>query len=217
MPRVSQTEHTITQVERLKRPRGYSAVYIDGELALEAPAGIVAGLGLWTGRAMRGEELRRALRTAQEEDALALALKALAACDRTETELRRQLARRGFPQPIVATVLGRLREKGLIDDHRYAREYVRAQGARRGLGPEALRARLVQLGVAPSLVDEALVEEMSEESQKALAEATARRRLRQLRRLTEEQARSRVYAFLLRRGFDCDIAVAVVEGLKQSE
>jgi len=214
---VSHTEHTITQVERLKRPRGYSAVYVDGELVLEAPTRIVAGLGLWTGRVMCVEELRRALRTGREEDALALALKALAACERTETELRRQLARREFPQPIVATVLDRLREKGLIDDHRYAREYVRTQGARRGLGPGALRARLVQLGVAPSPVDEALVEEMSEESQKALAEAAARKRLRQLRRLTAEEARSRVYAFLLRRGFDGEIAVEVLEGLKESE
>ncbi len=192
-------------------------MYVDGALALTAPTGIVAGVGLWRGRIMSADELSRAMRTAREEDALALALKALAACERTETELRRQLVRRGFPQPTVATVLDRLRAKGLIDDHRYAREYVRTQSARRGLGPEALRAKLAQLGVVPSIVDEALAQEMSVEGQRALAEAAARKRMRQLRRLPGEQRRSRVYAFLLRRGFDYDVAAEVLERLQESE
>ena len=210
-------EHTITQVKPLERPRGYCAVYVDGDVALRAPAKIVAGLGFRAGRVMRADELRHAIATAQEEEALEAALKVLTACDRTEAELRRHLGRRGFRQPIIATVLDRLREKGLIDDHRYAREYVRTQGARRGLGPAALRAKLDQLGVASSLVDEALAEEMTEERQQQIAEAVAAGRWRSLRGTPGDAARSRIYVFLVRRGFDYDLAAEVSEGLPADE
>jgi regulatory protein len=216
-PKVSLPERTITQVEPLKRPRGYSAVYVDGEPALTAPTKIVAGLGLWPGRIMRPDDLQRTIAQAQEADALAQALKLLAACDRTEMEIRRGLTRRGFPQPTIATVLDRLRDRGLIDDHRYAKEYVRTQGARRALGPAALRAKLARVGVAPSTVDAALAEEMTEASQRELAEAAARKRLSSLRKVSGVALRSRLYAFLLNRGFDYEVAAEVLEGLPETE
>jgi regulatory protein len=214
---VDRPERTITQVEALKRPQGLSAVYVDGELALRARTKIVVALGLRAGRVLQPGTLAHLLDMAREEDALAEALESLAGRDRTETELRQRLGRKGFPQPIVATVLDRLRQKGLIDDHRYAKEYVRTQSVRRGLGPEALRARLARLGVAPSTVDEALVQEMPDENQMALAEAIARRQRMRLRSLEGDRLRARIYAHLLRRGFPYDVAAEVSERLLESE
>ena len=159
------------------------------------------------------DELERTLVAAQEQDAYRQALSVIAGRDRTEQELRRRLSSRKFPQPIIATVLDRLREKGLINDRRYAREYVRTQSARRGLGPAALRAKLVQLGMASSIVDEALAQELPEEEQESIAKAMARKRLLRLRRSGSEDVRTRLYPFILRRGFGHDIAARAVDSV----
>jgi regulatory protein len=163
------------------------------------------------------EALDEAIVAAKEQEALDWALRRLTGRDRTEEELRRGLAQRKFPQPIIATALDRLREKGLIDDRRYARDYVRTQGERRGVGPAALRAKLVQLGVASSVVDEALAVEMPDERQRDIAETVARKRLPRLRTGEGDSRRSRLYAAIVRRGFDDDVAAYVVDKLLEDE
>jgi len=188
-------------------------VYVDGEPALKAHRESVLAAGLWPGQELGKEEWENALRVVQEADALRQAFDYLGGRDRTETELRRRLAGRRFPQPIIATVLERLRSKGLIDDRRYAREYVRTQSARRGLGPRALRGRLAQLGLASSTVSEALTEALPDEQQESIAQTLARRRLSRLRSADGEDVRPRLYQFMVRRGFDPDLAARVVDSV----
>jgi len=207
------TLHTVTEIQALRRPRGYCAVYVDGDEALRAHRDSVAAAGLRAGRQLGPDELEKTIAAAQEADALRQALDAVAGRDRTETELRRRLAGRRFPQPIIATVLERLRSKGLIDDRRYAREYVRTQSARRGLGPRALRGRLAQLGLASSTVSEALTEALPDEQQESIAQTLARRRLSRLRSADGEDVRPRLYQFMVRRGFDPDLAARVVDSV----
>ena len=117
---MSPPRHTVTEVAARPHPRHHCAVYVDGELALTAHRESVALAGLRPGRQLTKEELEQALTAAQEADAIRQALDALTGRDRTETELRRRLASREFPQPVIATVLDRLRTQGLIDDRRYA-------------------------------------------------------------------------------------------------
>ncbi len=214
---VDRTYHKITQVEPVKRPRGHCQVYVDGKPALTAPKRVVASVGLHPGRTLDSEALNEAIVAVKEQEALDWALRRLTTRDRTQEELRRGLAQRKFPQPVIATALDRLREQGLIDDRRYARDYVRTQSQRRGVGPAALRAKLVQLGVAPSIVDEALAVEMPEERQKDIAETVARKRLPRLRGTPGDDRRSRLYASIMRRGFDDDVAAHVVDKLLGDE
>ena len=201
----------------MKRPRGYCAVYVEGSLALTAHQQVVASLGLRAGETFGSEQLAAAIVAAQEQEALRWALRRLSPRDRTEQELRRGLTRQGFPQPVIATVLDRLRDKGLIDDRRYAREYMRIQSARRGVGPAALRAKLVQLGVASSVIDEALALEMPEDRQRDIAEMVARKRIPRLRQAAPEDRRARLYAAVIRRGFDDEVAAHVVDKLLADE
>jgi regulatory protein len=204
---------TVTAIEPVKRPRGYRAVYVDGELVVTSHPDSLAAVGLRPGKEFDADALAGAVAGAQEADALRQALESLAGRDRTETELRRALSRRRFPQPIIDTVLERLRSKGLIDDRRYAREYVRIQGAGRGWGPAALRGKLEQVGMAPSPVEEALAEELPAEDQEAVALRIARRWLGRRSGEDARRTRPRLYAFILRRGFDEELAARTMHRL----
>jgi len=79
----------------------------------------------------------------------------LARRDYAGGELAGKLSERGFPAPVVQTLIEELRARGLLDDERYAGHFVQYHRAR-GQGPMRIRRDLGQAGVAATLIDAAL-------------------------------------------------------------
>lgn len=149
-----------------------------------------------------GEVEPEALRTLEHASALhrlrrrALAL--LAVRPRSARELLERLA--GVADAGLARqVVSELERRGLVDDRRFALEWVRSRQASRGLGPARLRFELLRKGVARELAEAALREAGAEEE--ALAVAVARRQLPRYARQPPEVAVRRLAGYLARRGF----------------
>ena len=83
------------------------------------------------------------------------ALDALARRDYASADLRRKLLGKGYDAALVATLLETLRAEKLLDDQRYAENFV-ALHAARGQGPVRVRAELHRHGLTGSLVGECL-------------------------------------------------------------
>jgi regulatory protein len=79
----------------------------------------------------------------------------LARRDLSSTELRQKLRAKKFDETTTAVVMAELTQEGILDDARFAQNYV-AYHARRGQGPLRIAAELRRLGLAASLVDAAL-------------------------------------------------------------
>jgi regulatory protein len=122
---------------------------------------------------------------------------------RSRQEIRRRLRSAGFEAEEVEQALMDLEGVGLIEDDRFAREMVRDQAGRRLAGNRSIRANLLQKGVAPEVVDQAL-EEAGEEAQRACE--LARQRALRLTGLAPEAAYRRLYGLLLRRGYGPGVA-----------
>ena len=105
--------------------------------------------------------LRRSLRPATAEQrgdreavhAAAVAL--LARRDFSSDELRAKLCSKGFDEAAAADAIHALAARGVIDDRRYAENYVNSH-AQRGQGPIRIAAELRRQGLADPLVDAAL-------------------------------------------------------------
>jgi len=69
--------------------------------------------------------------------------------------LRRKLLEKGYDAAVVAPLLEALRAEKLLDDRRYAENFV-AYHASRGQGPVRVRADLRRLGLTGPLVEECL-------------------------------------------------------------
>ena len=97
----------------------------------------------------------------QEVDALdaraarGAALDALARRDYASEDLRRKLLEKGYDVAVVAPLLDALRAEKLLDDRRYAENFV-AYHAARGQGPLRVRADLRRHGLEGILVEECL-------------------------------------------------------------
>ena len=107
-----------------------------------------------------------------ERSALDVATRSLARRDRSETDLRRILARKGVADDDAEAALETLRASGAVDDRRFA--FGAAQTlARKGFGDRAVVFRLGREGIGRKLAEEA-VAALEPEADRA-ATAVARR------------------------------------------
>lgn len=79
------------------------------------------------------------------------ALYLLARRDHSEFELKQKIESKGYLPEDTENILTRLKETGLIDDERFAENYI-SYRSRRGHGPNKLRMELKVKGVADSII-----------------------------------------------------------------
>jgi len=87
--------------------------------------------------------------------ARAAALDALARRDYASEDLRRKLLQKGYDTSVIGPLLDQLRAEKLLDDRRYAENFV-AYHAARGQGPLRVRAELRRKGLEGAVVEECL-------------------------------------------------------------
>lgn len=139
------------------------------------------------------------------------AMNALASRGRSTKELERWLGQRGIATAHIAPTIAKLTKLGLLDDARFAQDFVRARVAGRGTSVWSLRRDLARRGVDRSLADEAITAAMTEGGvdELAVARREAARKWKTLSRVDRVVARRRLMAFLLRRGFPGDVVQTV--------
>ena len=145
----------------------------------------------------------------ERPDPWEVAVKLLAMRALSSEELRRHLARRGYPPDHVSLVLARLTASRYLDDAEYARAWARSRAHRRSLGPVRLARELRARGIPEADIAGTLREVFAEREAREIAEAAARRRLPTLQGLPPDVARRRLAGYLTRRGFAAEIVLAL--------
>ncbi len=164
---------------------------------LRVGAEVCRELGLSPGQVSE-EVARRLVREDARVRARERAIRLLAVRPRSRAELERRL-RRAVDASVVAEVVLALEREGLVDDRRFAEQWVRARRAARLLGTFRLRAELLRRGVARETVEAALQSAPADDE--AVAEELARLRLARYRHLPADKAARRLAGYLARRGF----------------
>ncbi len=152
---------------------------------------------------------------ATEEAARQVCLRLLTAAPRTRAELAGALRRRGVPDEIAESVLGRFTEVGLIDDAAFARAWVESRHHQRGLARGVLAAELKRRGVGTEDVRSAVgllgPDEEIQTARRLVAKRIAATRGRPLPGRVRQ-----LVSMLARRGYSAGLAYRVVrEALEQ--
>lgn len=144
-----------------------------------------------------------------------LCLRLLTDRARSRAELAEVLRTEEVPEPVVDSVLDRLEELRLIDDAAYAEALVRSR-QRAGMAKRVVSRDLRAKGVADADAEAALAT-IDPEEEKEVAVALARRRAGRTAGLAEPVRRRRLVAFLARRGYPGDVAMAAVNEVLGAE
>ncbi len=139
----------------------------------------------------------------------------LAARERSRHELADRLTRREFPAPVIEEVLARLERAGLVDDRRFAEQWVHFRHRDSGRARAVLARELRDKGVAADVVDDALTQIDQDDEYARATELVRPRMARALTApVTDPRERDRILRRLLgvlaRRGYPSSIAHAVV-------
>jgi len=150
----------------------------------------------------------RAEHSADPEAAREAALRLLERTRRTRTDLARRLREKGYAEPVVDQVIERLAGVGLIDDVEYARAFLAERWGRRAAGWRVLEQDLRRRGVDVADIERARArfeEEHGPADETRLARRVAAQAARRYAALDARVRRQRLYALLVRRGFDGDV------------
>lgn len=182
------------------RPRrgGEVQVRLDDGRTLLVPAEAWERVGVDVPGPVEPQVLRELERQGQLRRLRRRALRLLSLRARSARELANRL-RRDADDQMVGQVLAELQQAGLVDDARFALEWVQARRESRGLGEARLRHELLKKGVARELVHKAL--ERASRDEESLAVQVARRRVAAYAGQAPEVAARRLAAYLARRGF----------------
>lgn len=195
----------ITLLERQQNKKDRVNVYLDGEFAF--------GLNeLDAAQLRKGQELAEDdVVRLREKDAVVraedIAVRFLSYRPRSIQEVRRYLADKSMPAPVIEAVLERLQEAGYLDDTAFARFWIENRNRFQPRGPKALRYELHQKGIDDRLINDLLADNGDVD---ATAYTAAQTQLRRLRGLPRREFRQKMGAFLQRRGFSYTTASQVI-------
>ena len=187
----------VTRLAAQKRGGGVE-IFVDGELWLTAHREAVFACGVHLGVAATAT-LAAQVRAADERHrAHEAALLLLSYRPRSEHELGERLRRKGLSDEAIEETLARLRANGLVNDARFAEQWIAERGAGSGArGRSLLTAELRAKGIMGEAVTEALG--VIDEESRALE--VARPRAARLAGLPYADFQRRLAGFLQRRGY----------------
>ncbi len=186
-----------TIVERKPRPRDRVWIRLSGGRFFAIPE--AAATACVVGATVSAEDIARLDRMDQYTRGHDKALRLLSGRARSRREIESALRALGIADAVRRGIVEALQEAGLIDDARFAREFVLARKDTRRVGPHRLRADMAKLGLPRAVVDQALASYGADE-QEALARTLVERTLRGSS--IDEKAVRRVVALLKRKGYD---------------
>ena len=132
----------------------------------------------------------------------------------SQAELRRKLAAKGFEDDTVEAAIARLGELKLVDDEEFAEQWVEERAQRMGLGPRRLRAELEAKGIPTEVIEGSLPEGLGDLER---AKILAAERLMKLSRLPLQKQATRLFVWLVGRGFDEETAEAAARSVLPPE
>jgi regulatory protein len=138
-----------------------------------------------------------------------IVLRQLDTAPRSRAQLEQKLSQRGCPADVMAAVLDRMSEVGLVDDQAYAQMLVRSQQAGRGLARSALARELRAKGIEDDLAHDALAA-ISEADERDRARALVDKKLRAMHGLGLEVQTRRLAGMLARKGYSTSVTYAVI-------
>ena len=140
-----------------------------------------------------------------EEEMYDVALRALMRRAHSVHEMKKKLERRTENKLLVQVVMARLKENGLIDDARYAKQFARQRTQTRKQGKFRIARDLRGRGIPDRHIEAALEEAAKETDEGAMVRQRIERNLRSFRGEIDEKKLASIDGSLLRLGFSSDV------------
>ncbi|HET8924990.1 MAG TPA: regulatory protein RecX [Candidatus Acidoferrum sp.] len=132
-------------------------------------------------------------------------------------EMKQKLERRSDNKLLVQVVMARLKENGMIDDARYAKQFARQRTESRKQGKYRVARDLRARGIPDRHISSALEEVAQTSDEAAMVRQRIERKLRSFRGEIDDKKLASLYRSLLRSGFSADVIRRELKSLTSEE
>jgi regulatory protein len=179
-------------------------VYLDNEFSFGLSR--ITAAWLKVGQELSPTKIAKLQAQDEREVAYVQALRFLDYRPRSRAEVRKNLEKHAIPPEVITDVFKRLERSGLVNDERFAQDWVTNRSEFRPRSRRALAYELRQRGLADNAIKKAL-EGINEET---LAYQAAIKQARRYENLPVRDFRNKLGSYLARRGFSYEIIKDVV-------
>jgi regulatory protein len=152
-----------------------------------------------------------------ESDLYDVAVRALMRRAHSVHEMKKKLERRSDNKLLVQLVMARLKENGMIDDARYAKQFARQRTESRKQGKFRIARDLRGRGIPDRHIEAALAEAAQNTDEAAMIRQRVERKLRSFRGEIDEKKLASIYGSLLRAGFSADLVRRELKAVTREE
>ncbi|MBI5872775.1 MAG: regulatory protein RecX [Candidatus Omnitrophica bacterium] len=122
---------------------------------------------------------------------------------RSEKEIRDKLKEKEISPEAIEETIGFLKKTGLLDDVLFAKLWAESR-VKRQLGLSRLRYELNKKGIDKGIIEDALENVSANYNEADAIKEIVELKLKKMRHLDRARAKSRLYGYLLRRGYPHD-------------
>ena len=196
----------ITAIEPSKKDPNYRDVYVQGKLAMTLPFTTIEELQLsveqpWDDETAHAVDEACAVTTIRR-----MALDLISRRTWGSGELLTRLVKRGCARAAAKDTIEQLVEDGWLDDHAFACALIRQWLRKEPAGRRWLAHKLHEKEVEPQVANNAIDEELGQQSEQEAADLFASTRFAKISSADEAVTRKKVIAALTRKGFAFDVA-----------
>ncbi len=199
-------DRVVTELKIQSKNKNRTNVYLDGEFGFGIDNTLA--LTLHVGQELSEKQIADMLKRDEFDGAFHRANHFLGYKPRTSGEVTRKLLMLKYNDETVHEVIEKLIEQNLLDDKRFATQWVEERSSFKPKGKKVLAMELKRKNVDPEIIQQALVNLDSE----GLALKAAHEYAQKLSEADRLKFKQRISGFLIRRGFEySDIAPVVAK------
>jgi regulatory protein len=205
----------ITSITPQKRNKYFFNIHIDHEYFCSMDDETIYHMRLKEGMDVDTDLLMEASKKSAYKKAFNYALNMLSKSSKTKQELIKKLKEKEYNEDTIDAVIVKIIDLGYINDKVYTESFIRNKtDASLGISKRILQNKLIQKGIDKELIQESIENADIDEYQSAIQ--VAEKKLRSLKG-DERQRKSKLYAFLIYKGFDYEICSKVINNIDFTE
>ncbi|WP_025028519.1 RecX family transcriptional regulator [Caldalkalibacillus mannanilyticus] len=204
----------ITRIEQQKKNSHRYNVYIDDQYAFSVHEDVLVSCRLLKGKELTIAYLNQILVEEEKKKIERAGLRYLSYRARTKKEMETHLSSKEFDLDLISDVISKWIDQGLIDDLRFAIQWCTERSEYKKRGKRVLREELKEKGVAPLWIEQAL-EHINDEVEWNACLQLAEKKVRMLKDFSEPRNRSKLFQYLMRKGYSLELIQQIYRHLLQ--
>lgn len=201
-------------ISALKKNGNDVIVVFDDGTFLNLDYRIIIDSGLRKGDYLSEEEIEKLKKDNSFFKIRDSALRLLSRRFHSTTEIRTKLFKKKYPEEIILNVIANLKEKNYLDDDEFAKAYIDERIKSKRVGINRLRMELMKRGIDKSITEKYLAKiNMNDYFENALSIAKKKLTLLRRREIDSRKISSKLFRFLISRGFNSDLCKNVLNEL----